>query len=88
MVTQIRDRRTKIDLSTPVVRLSSRQRGIQSNDIKWIFEGFYRTGSDPSVRGTGRGLNLSRLFTDVQVGQISASSSDLERALHSLLSGE
>lgn len=51
--------------------------GIQDAEIERVFERFYRAGGNPSVRGTGLGLYLSRHLIEVQGGQISASSPGL-----------
>jgi two-component system sensor histidine kinase KdpD len=51
--------------------------GIQDAEIERVFERFYRAGGNPSVRGTGLGLYLSRHLIEVQGGHISASSPGL-----------
>jgi K+-sensing histidine kinase KdpD len=62
------------DGQTITIEVTDQGIGIQSDEVERIFERFYRTGSDPSVRGTGLGLYLSRHLVSVQGGQILASS--------------
>lgn len=48
--------------------------GIAAEHVPHVFERFRRPGADPTVRGMGLGLYLSRLLVDAQGGQISAHS--------------
>jgi len=46
--------------------------GIAPEHVSHVFERFRRPGADPSVRGMGLGLYLSRLLVEAQHGRISA----------------
>lgn len=48
--------------------------GIAEEHVPHVFERFRRPGADPTVRGMGLGLYLSRLLVEAQGGRISASS--------------
>lgn len=48
--------------------------GIAPEHVPHVFERFRRPGADPTVRGMGLGLYLSRLLIEAQGGRISASS--------------
>ena len=48
--------------------------GIAAEHVPHVFERFRRPGAEPTVRGMGLGLYLSRLLVDAQGGQIRASS--------------
>lgn len=48
--------------------------GILPEHVTHVFERFRRPGADPTVRGMGLGLYLSRLLIDAQGGRIRASS--------------
>lgn len=48
--------------------------GISAEHVPHVFERFRRPGAEPTVRGMGLGLYLSRLLVDAQGGQIRASS--------------
>jgi two-component system, OmpR family, phosphate regulon sensor histidine kinase PhoR len=48
--------------------------GIAENQVGLVFERFRRVGGDPTVRGMGLGLYLSRHLVEAQGGQIVASS--------------
>lgn len=51
--------------------------GIAPQDVDTVFERFRRVGGDPSVRGMGVGLYLSRCLVEAQDGRIEASSPGL-----------
>jgi signal transduction histidine kinase len=48
--------------------------GISPEALPHLFQRFRRPGADPTVRGMGLGLYLSRLLTEAQGGKIAASS--------------
>ena len=48
--------------------------GILAEHVPHVFERFRRPGADPTVRGMGLGLYLSRLLVDAMNGKISAES--------------
>lgn len=48
--------------------------GIAPEHVGTVFERFRRVGGDPTVRGMGLGLYLSRLLIEAQAGRITASS--------------
>lgn len=48
--------------------------GIAPEHVPYVFERFRRPGADPTVRGMGLGLYLSRLLIEAQDGRIRASS--------------
>jgi signal transduction histidine kinase len=48
--------------------------GIAAEHVPHVFERFRRPGADPTVRGMGLGLYLSRLLVEAQDGRISARS--------------
>lgn len=48
--------------------------GIAPDHVPHVFERFRRPGADPTVRGMGLGLYLSRLLVDAQGGRIRAAS--------------
>ena len=48
--------------------------GISSEHVRSVFERFRRVGGDPTVRGMGLGLYLSRHLVEAQHGTIAASS--------------
>jgi signal transduction histidine kinase len=48
--------------------------GIAAEHVPHVFERFRRPGADPTVRGMGLGLYLSRLLIEAQDGRIHASS--------------
>lgn len=48
--------------------------GIAAEHVPHVFERFRRPGADPTVRGMGLGLYLSRLLIEAQEGRIHASS--------------
>jgi signal transduction histidine kinase len=51
--------------------------GIAPEHVDTVFERFRRVGGDPSVRGMGLGLYLSRCLVEAQDGLIEASSPGL-----------
>jgi signal transduction histidine kinase len=53
--------------------------GIAENQVGLVFERFRRVGGDPTVRGMGLGLYLSRHLVEAQGGQIVASSPGIGR---------
>jgi signal transduction histidine kinase len=48
--------------------------GIAPEQVERVFERFHRAGADPTVRGMGLGLYLSRMLVEAQDGRISAHS--------------
>jgi signal transduction histidine kinase len=48
--------------------------GISQEHVPHVFERFRRPGAEPTVRGMGLGLYLSRLLVDAQGGRIHAAS--------------
>jgi two-component system sensor histidine kinase KdpD len=62
------------DGQTVSIAVSDQGIGVEDCELERVFDRFYRAGSDPSVRGTGLGLYLSRHLVNVQRGQIGASS--------------
>jgi signal transduction histidine kinase len=59
-----------------MIRLSVRDEGIgiAPEHVAEVFERFRRPGADPTVRGMGLGLYLSRLLVEAQGGSITAES--------------
>jgi PAS domain S-box-containing protein len=56
------------------VDVSDQGQGIAAEHVPHLFERFRRPGADPTVRGMGLGLYLSRLLVEAQGGTISARS--------------
>ncbi len=56
------------------IRVIDEGLGIAEEHVHHVFERFRRPGADPTVRGMGLGLYLSRLLVDAQGGRIRASS--------------
>ncbi len=56
------------------IRVIDEGLGIADEHVPHVFERFRRPGADPTVRGMGLGLYLSRLLVDAQGGQIRANS--------------
>lgn len=56
------------------IRVIDEGLGISAEHVPHVFERFRRPGADPTVRGMGLGLYLSRLLVDAQGGRIRASS--------------
>lgn len=56
------------------IRVRDEGLGIAAEHVANVFERFRRPGADPTVRGMGLGLYLSRLLVDAQGGRIRASS--------------
>ena len=48
--------------------------GIAPQQVERLFERFHRAGADPTVRGMGLGLYLSRMLVEAQGGRISVRS--------------
>ena len=68
--------RTSAEVDGDRVRISIADQGIgiAPEHVAHVFERFRRPGADPTVRGMGLGLYLSRSLVEAQGGQISASS--------------
>jgi signal transduction histidine kinase len=56
------------------IEVSDQGTGIAPEHVPNLFQRFRRPGADPTVRGMGLGLYLSRLLVEAQGGQISARS--------------
>lgn len=56
------------------IRVQDEGLGIAPEYVQLVFERFRRPGADPTVRGMGLGLYLSRLLVDAQGGRIHATS--------------
>ena len=56
------------------IRVSDEGIGIAPEHVGAVFERFRRVGGDPTVRGMGLGLYLSRSLVEAQGGRITASS--------------
>ncbi len=56
------------------IRVTDEGIGIAPEHVGAVFERFRRVGGDPTVRGMGLGLYLSRSLVEAQGGQIAASS--------------
>jgi two-component system sensor histidine kinase KdpD len=59
---------------TVVIHVTDEGIGIAPEHVGTVFERFRRVGGDPTVRGMGLGLYLSRFLVEAQGGLISASS--------------
>jgi signal transduction histidine kinase len=59
------------------IRITDDGVGIAPKHVKMVFERFRRVGGDPTMRGMGMGLSLSRSLVEAQGGQIEASSPGL-----------
>lgn len=62
------------DGATVTVEVADEGVGIAPEHVPHVFERFRRPGADPSVRGMGLGLYLSRLLVTAQGGSIAARS--------------
>jgi signal transduction histidine kinase len=56
------------------VAVSDQGQGIAREHLRNVFERFHRAGADPTVRGMGLGLYLSRFLVEAQHGYISVHS--------------
>lgn len=56
------------------IRVKDQGLGIAPEYVQQVFERFRRPGADPTIRGMGLGLYLSRLLVDAQGGRIRATS--------------
>lgn len=56
------------------IRVRDEGLGIAPEYVQQVFERFRRPGADPTVRGMGLGLYLSRMLVDAQGGRIRATS--------------
>jgi PAS domain S-box-containing protein len=57
-----------------VIHVADQGLGIAPEHVATVFERFRRVGGDPTVRGMGLGLYLSRILVEAQGGRIAASS--------------
>lgn len=62
------------DGATVTLHVSDQGAGIRPEHVATVFERFRRVGGDPTVRGMGLGLYLSRHLVEAQGGTIAASS--------------
>jgi two-component system CheB/CheR fusion protein len=60
--------------TTVCIRVRDQGIGIAAEHVGHVFERFRRPGADPTFRGMGLGLYLSRLLVEAQGGTIRASS--------------
>jgi K+-sensing histidine kinase KdpD len=60
--------------ATVTLHVTDQGIGIHSDHVRTVFERFRRVGGDPTVRGMGLGLYLSRYLIETQGGAIDASS--------------
>ena len=56
------------------IEVTDQGAGIAAEQVTRVFERFHRAGADPTVRGMGLGLYLSRLLVEAQGGKIAARS--------------
>jgi PAS domain S-box-containing protein len=62
------------DDETVTIEVTDEGAGIAPEQVERVFERFHRAGADPTVRGMGLGLYLSRMLVEAQGGRISARS--------------
>lgn len=62
------------DRSTVILAIQDSGIGIPESDIDFIFTQFYRGSNTAEIPGTGIGLSISKEFTDLHQGTISAQS--------------
>ena len=62
------------DGATVTIDVADQGVGIAPEHVGAVFERFRRVGADPTVRGMGLGLYLSRLLVEAQNGRIAARS--------------
>ena len=63
--------------ATVIIEVADNGIGMDAANVELVFERYHRAGDDPTVRGMGLGLYLSRHLVEVQGGRISASSAGL-----------
>lgn len=66
--------RARADATTVTIDIIDQGAGIAPEHLDKVFERFHRAGADPTVRGMGLGLYLSRFLIEAQGGTLAVSS--------------
>ncbi|CAN5386152.1 hypothetical protein BH09BAC3_BH09BAC3_14320 [soil metagenome] len=61
-----------------LIEIKDKGIGIPSQDVKHIFERFFRAGNSSTIQGTGLGLNIVKRYVDLLEGSITFTSTEGE----------